>query len=1288
VNNNYTWEFSPTTNAYVKIDSTAQPTQLNGLGYDALNNYLYSMDSSGGPLFQIGADGAETNIGSPGTGVQQIGADFLPNTNFLVTASNAGSFGLTDVSSPTLTTVALGESGVSFQASDITWTENSLDTEYIGYGLKGTGTNAATLYIVTLPVADIPTSSANWGSITTNPLTVTSDANITLSGGTATGSDNYGAASSDSAGDAFFYDNTAQELFEATSAQLAALGSQTFVFKASTTSTSGFVTSPNDGASCPNAASPFAAPTPVNDTYTIASNTTLSVTNASTSVFNNDQVVAGTSYNVDHVILEPGANQVSESFTASSSSGTLNGVNGTLDITNANLGYFTFTPNSGFTGTETFTYNIDETSPNNGVSTSSATVSINVVHQQVVSWNIGNDLSTSVASTAPSPATDLGSAPITYSVNTTDSNTADCSVDATTGVITYFTAGVCTIDASAAATSSYTAGFAELTFNVTSATIPTLSWNPSPTSTPVSTSGTTISNAPVTSSNGAITYAIASTNNTAGCTLASATAPLVLKSTTQGVCSVTASVAATSSFAAETITQPFAILATPTLSWAPSPTSFTTAQSPQTVVGVTTNSDGTITYAIGGTGNSAGCTLSSASAPVVLHFTTAGGCTVVASVAASTTYAAATISQAFSITTPPSNTITQIAPYANASTDTALQTFSDTLMTTGQSGTESFVASGSLPNGVTVSSGGVISSNATTPEGTYHLTGTDSDTSSDSGTWSYTLTVGPAGGTINQTTTTGSVNAGTAFTSSIATTGNSGAVTFTTTSSGNAFTVSSSGAVSAPNTLTPGTYTVSGNDTDAFGDAGTWSFALTVNPEGLTISQTNTTGSVNAGTAFNSSIATTNNNGPVTFTTTSSGNAFTVSSNGAITAPNTLGASMYTVSGTDTDAFGNTGTWTYTLTVTHVPDTITDVHDSGTTTVGTTFTDTITTSGNVGAVTFTTTSSGNAFTVSSSGAVSAPNTLSTGSYTVSGTDADSSSDTGTWTYTLGVTSASVPHTTIVEGPSTASVNEGTAFTDAITTSGNVGAVTFTTTSVTNAFSVNANGTISASPNLAPGVYTESGTDSDIHGDSGVWSFTLTVVATPPTITLSPPTVATVGDTYTPVVTTSGPSVTITSTTPSTCTVHNGVVTYIASGTCTLSFALATSANGASTPPILQHIAVLVPANVRLTLFDFANDKWTLTTSMRLRLKALALTIKRDFATHISVNGYASSTGAAAHNEFLSLRRAQIVTATLLADFKSVGVSVHVVHFAGHGATAFVSSDTAAPSNRRVSVYAW
>jgi outer membrane protein OmpA-like peptidoglycan-associated protein len=185
---------------------------------------------------------------------------------------------------------------------------------------------------------------------------------------------------------------------------------------------------------------------------------------------------------------------------------------------------------------------------------------------------------------------------------------------------------------------------------VSALTIPTLAWSPTPTTLTTAQTGTTIAGTPVTDSDGVVSYAIAGTGNSAGCSLASASAPVILSFATAGQCSITASTAATSTYAADSVTATFTVLALPTFAWTPTPTAFTTGQSPQTSLSATTNSDGAVTYAVSSTANSAGCSLASSSSPVRLSFTTAGSCTVTASVASTSSYAAATISRLFTIT--------------------------------------------------------------------------------------------------------------------------------------------------------------------------------------------------------------------------------------------------------------------------------------------------------------------------------------------------------------------------------------------------------------------------------------------------------------------------------------------------------------------------------------------------------------------------------------------------------------------------------------------------------------
>ena len=63
-------------------------------------------------------------------------------------------------------------------------------------------------------------------------------------------------------------------------------------------------------------------------------------------------------------------------------------------------------------------------------------------------------------------------------------------------------------------------------------------------------------------------------------------------------------------------------------------------------------------------------------------------------------------------------------------------------------------------------------------------------------------------------------------------------------------------AVSAPGTLAVGSYTVSGTDTDNFGDTGTWTYALTVNPRTVTQGSPKT-GNVTQGNPFTDQLTTT-----------------------------------------------------------------------------------------------------------------------------------------------------------------------------------------------------------------------------------------------------------------------------------------------------------------------------------------------------------------------------------------------------------------------------------------------
>ncbi len=81
----------------------------------------------------------------------------------------------------------------------------------------------------------------------------------------------------------------------------------------------------------------------------------------------------------------------------------------------------------------------------------------------------------------------------------------------------------------------------------------------------------------------------------------------------------------------------------------------------------------------------------------------------------------------------------------------------------------------------------------------------------------------------------------------------------------------------------------------------------------------------------------------------------------------------------------------------------------------------------------------------------------------------------------------------------------TSFTAQLATTGQAGNVTFHTTTVVTGITVSSTGAVTVTQTLASGTYKVSGTDADIYGNSGTWSFTLTVsYATTTTLTLVSP----------------------------------------------------------------------------------------------------------------------------------------------------------------------------------------
>jgi hypothetical protein len=260
---------------------------------------------------------------------------------------------------------------------------------------------------------------------------------------------------------------------------------------------------------------------------------------------------------------------------------------------------------------------------------------------QIVTF-AGGSLTTLQTPYTPTPATSDGPGMISYAV--TSPGTSGCTVDASSGELTYITSGTCVVTATAAATGGYASGDTPASF-VVSKVAQTVSFDGS-SLTMAQTPYSLTSPATTTVGGGEITYAVADAGTT-GCTVDASTGELTY--TAPGECDVEATAASNDVYLSASQVATFTIgLAAQTVSF--DGASLTTLQSPYSPVAATTTGDGSITYAVADAGTT-GCIVDAGTGE--LTYTGAGTCQVTATAAATETYATASQSAAFVIATVP-----------------------------------------------------------------------------------------------------------------------------------------------------------------------------------------------------------------------------------------------------------------------------------------------------------------------------------------------------------------------------------------------------------------------------------------------------------------------------------------------------------------------------------------------------------------------------------------------------------------------------------------------------------
>jgi hypothetical protein len=243
----------------------------------------------------------------------------------------------------------------------------------------------------------------------------------------------------------------------------------------------------------------------------------------------------------------------------------------------------------------------------------------------------------------------------------------------------------------------------------------------------------------------------------------------------------------------------------------------------------------------------------------------------------------------------------------------------------------------------------------------------------------------------------------------IVVTNNAGPVTFTQSTGAPSLVVSTSGVVTTTGQLATGTYHATGTAIDTRGNTDAFSFTLNV---GVLTQTSLTTGTVKAsGSAkYSMQVMESGVTGTETFTQLTGSPTLLVSSLGLVTTSGPLIAGMYIATGTVVDANGDSGKFSFTLTVGHLvqraPLTMTVASSASMS-----LSQQLDVGANLGPVSYLQLSGQSRLVVSSTGLITSVSALPQGVYAVSGSTSDTTGDVGLFTFTLTVTASGTTSTT-------------------------------------------------------------------------------------------------------------------------------------------------------------------------------------------------------------------------------------------------------------------------------------